>query len=259
MTATALEELALPPELSSALERLAAELTAAAGENLKSLVLYGGLARGRYRPGRSDVNVAVVLADAGASELEKLAPALRAAWRSVRADPFIILAAEIPRVLDVFPTKLLDIQSRHVLLAGADLFQGLEVRPEDVRRRAEQELRKVVQRQDRNLSMRMRRTYVSIHDDPAALARSLAEVARPLALQLATLLDLSGRELPAEDRSAAIFAASAEPFGLDARVLARVAELRQQPAAQDGMASLYAQAMEQVARAAEVADRMETR
>jgi len=251
LTATALEELALPPELSSALERLAAELTAAAGENLKSLVLYGGLARGRYRPGRSDVNVAVVLADAGASELEKLAPALRAAWRSVRADPFIILAAEIPRVLDVFPTKLLDIQSRHVLLAGADLFQGLEVRPEDVRRRAEQELR--------NLSMRMRRTYVSIHDDPAALARSLAEVARPLALQLATLLDLSGRELPAEDRSAAIFAASAEPFGLDARVLARVAELRQQPAAQDGMASLYAQAMEQVARAAEVADRMETR
>ena len=48
-------------------------------------------------------------------------------------------------------------------------------------------------------------------------------------------------------------------YGLDGAVLARVAELRQQPAVQDGMARLYAQAMEQVARAAEVADGMEVR
>jgi len=51
----------VPPAVTEALEKLRAELTAAASDDLAALVLYGGLVRGRYQPGRSDVNLAVVL------------------------------------------------------------------------------------------------------------------------------------------------------------------------------------------------------
>ena len=48
---------------------------------LAGLLVYGGLARGRYRPGKSDVNVVVVLREAGAAALAAIAPALRTAGR----------------------------------------------------------------------------------------------------------------------------------------------------------------------------------
>ncbi len=58
-----------PAAIARAIERLKDELARAAGENLAGLILYGGLARGRYRPGKSDVNVVVLLHDASPSAL----------------------------------------------------------------------------------------------------------------------------------------------------------------------------------------------
>src|SRR5436305_13655719 len=107
-----------PPPVAAALDRLKDELSRAAGENLVALLVYGGLARGRYRPGKSDVNVAIVLRDAGAGALQAIAPALRTARRSVAVVPFILAAAEIPCAGLVFPTKLLDIKEHHIVLCG---------------------------------------------------------------------------------------------------------------------------------------------
>ena len=79
-----LEGLGAPAGVVAAIGRLHEELAGAAGANLAGLILSGGLARGRYRPGRSDVNVVVLLHDATAASLAPLAPPLQAAWRAVR-------------------------------------------------------------------------------------------------------------------------------------------------------------------------------
>ena len=45
----------VPPMIVASLERLKDELLRVAGDNLAGLILYGGLARGRYRVGKGDM------------------------------------------------------------------------------------------------------------------------------------------------------------------------------------------------------------
>src|ERR1700687_3745663 len=55
-----LESLGAPPQTAAALARLRDDLQRAAGKNLAGIILYGGLARGRYHPGKSDINLVVL-------------------------------------------------------------------------------------------------------------------------------------------------------------------------------------------------------
>jgi len=213
-----LEGLGLPADVSAALGRLREDLRRAAGTNLKGLLLYGGVARGRYRPGRSDINLVVLLADMSAAALQAIAPALRAAWRAARVEPMLLKPDEVRATTAAFATKFLDIKEHHVVLAGEDPFVGLEVPRELVRLRVEQALR--------NMMLRLRRRYITIADDPAAQVFALVEMARPLALELEALLRLAGKDAPKEDRTAALFEAAAQAFGLDREALARLADLR---------------------------------
>lgn len=243
-----LESRGVPGDVAAALGRLQETLERAAGANLAGLVLYGGLARGRYRPQRSDVNVAVVLRDTSAESLAAIAPALQAAWRAVRVEPFIVTAAEVPRLAEVFPTKLLDIQAHHLVLAGEDPFHGLEIAPEHLRLHVRQQLH--------NLALRLRRRFVSIAGDESALATTLGGVARALSIDLATLLQLAGKPTPAEDRSANVFEKAAQAFGLDREALAQLAVLRHGGSTAGDLATLYGKVLVNVARAAETADQL---
>lgn len=220
------EALPIPVAVASALGHVRDEVVAAAGANLVALVLYGGLARGRHRGPSSNVDLAVVLEDASPDRIGEIAPALRAAGRAARVEPWVLERKEIPRVAEVFPTRILDIREHHLLLAGEDVFARVEIDAGRLRLRVEQELT--------NLSLRLRRQLVTLAGDPASMAAFLAGVARPLAIQLAVLLRLAGRELPDEDRTAAIFELAAGAFGLDGEALAALAALRQgQPGAGD--------------------------
>jgi predicted nucleotidyltransferase len=235
-----------PGAVAAALDRLKDELTAAAQGNLAGLILYGGLARGRYRPGKSDINLIVLLHDASAAALAAIAPALRTARRAAGVDPLLLTPAEVARVADAFPTKFLDIKNHHIVLAGTDPFAELEVSRERIRLRVEQELR--------NLLLRLRHSYVAVGGGAAMLTRALARVARPLALGLQALLQLAGKEAP--DRSADIFEAAVAAFGLEPEPLARLAELRQDTRPTGDVAALYQGVLAAVARAADSADEM---
>lgn len=239
---------AAPPAITTALQCLKDELTRAAGANLAGLVLYGGLARGRYRAGQSDVNVVVLLHDVSAAALAAVAPALRTARRAAAVEPMILTPGEVPTAAVAFPTKFFDIKDHHVVLAGDDSFANLDVPREAIRRRVAQQLR--------NLSLRIRRRYLTIVDDRDAQAATLAGVARPLALEAAALLRLAGQQVPQEDRTAAIFDAAATAFDLDRGALSRLAALRQQPESMDDVSGLFATVLAIVTRLADRADRL---
>jgi predicted nucleotidyltransferase len=247
--AISLDSLGLPPDVRGALERLREDISRAAGTNLAGLILYGGLARGRYRPDASDVNVVVLLGDAATESLAAIAPALRAAWRSHRVEPFILKLSEVESMADVFPTKLLDIQAHHVVLVGEDPFAGLEFKREHLRLRTEQELR--------NISLRMRRRFVSAFDDAATLATFLTNVAISLKVELGALLRLAGKDGPAENTSAAVLEAAAVAFDLDRDALSRVAAMRRGGGPADDLPGLYNRVLASITLAAEIADRME--
>ena len=235
----------IPREIATALELLQADLERLAGNNLAGLVLYGGLARGRFRPGKSDVNVLVLLHDASPSALLAVMPALLAARRSVGVDPMLLTPAEVPRAAAAFPTKFLDIRNHHQLLLGEDPFAALEVSREEVRRRVLQALQ--------NLLMRLRHGFLVAAGDPLTQTRMLAGVARPLALELQSLLALRGHDGNEDDSSAMVFAAAAAAFGLDAPPLAQLAGLRHDAVVEDP-AALFAAVLVVVARAVELVE-----
>lgn len=238
-----------PAEVADALESLRGNLIATAGDKLAGLVVYGSVARGRFRAGQSDVNLLVLLRDTSRRTLEAIAPALKTAWRAVRVEPLILGVGEIGRMADVFPVKVLEMQSHHVVLFGDDPLTGLEIKREHLRLRVEQELR--------NLLLRLRRRYLSVVGDDFAMSAALSGAARSLAVDLATLMQLAGKPLPDSSHSDDILAAAAEAFDLDGAALGRMAALRREETPGPGLAELYDQALRTIARVVDVADRLE--
>ncbi|HJQ22696.1 MAG TPA: nucleotidyltransferase domain-containing protein [Blastocatellia bacterium] len=247
--AVSLDHTEAPPEVRAAIARLRDDLARAAGANLAGLILYGGLARGRYRPGKSDINMVVLLNDTGTAALAAIAPILRAAWRAWRVEPFIIRPAEINQLVVAFPTKMLDIMRHHVVLAGADPFVDMQVSRAQVRLRIEQGLR--------NSELRLRRRYLSIFDDTQSLATTLADVAASLKVEFAAMLQLVHHDAPSEATSAAVLQAAAEAFDLDRTTLARIAALRREADQAEDLPALYDRTLAVIARAAEIVSAME--
>ena len=248
-----LDQLEAPAEVRAAVARLRDDLIREAGANLAGLILYGGMARGRYRPGRSDINVVVLLTETSTAALGKIAPILRAAWRARRVEPFIITPGEVASLSVTFPTKLLDIANCHIVLAGDDPFAGLTVPREMIRQRIEQSLR--------NIELRLRRRYVSIYDDPASLGNTLAETAAALKVELGALLELAGKDKPGSLTTAAVLRAAAAAFDLDGATLGRIAALRHPtdaaPAAPtDDMTALYDRTLRAIGAATTVVSSM---
>lgn len=235
-----------PPDVTAALDELCAELRAVAGDNLRAVVLYGGLARGRYRRGISDVNVLILLRDPSADAVAHIAPPLHDAWRGLRVEPFILGERELSRVVLLFPTKFLDIQLHHVVLLGDDPLAGIVVEHEHVRLRVEQELR--------NLALRMRRRLISIRDDRAELGASVANAAAPLAANLVALLHVSSESpSPSNQRAPALFDRAAAAFALDREALAAVRIARDAGPSAEVSLEMYGRVVATIIRAADIA------
>jgi hypothetical protein len=238
-----------PEEVVSALERLRQQLELIAKDNLVALLVYGGLARKRFRPDKSDVNVLVVLRDAGTERLAEIAPTFREAWQQARVEPLLLTQNEMEEAADVFPTKFLHIQQYHLMLVGEDPFANLQINHKFLQMRVEQELR--------NLALRLRRRYLSICDEPGRMQVTLAEIVPPLSATLYSLLVLSKKSPSHDGSSQAILQAAAEAFQLDAQALESAASLRRDIESGIDVGSVYGKVMTSIEKAADVANSME--
>jgi predicted nucleotidyltransferase len=197
-----------PADLQAGLAALLAGLARLAPA--PAVVAYGSLVKGDFRPGESDVNLAVVLASAEPAVLVALRAPLRAAFRAIRARPFLITHAEIPRLAVSYPIKLADIRDHHDVLAGDDPFAAVEIDPTHLRLRVKQELR--------NHLLRLRSEYVLAGDDEHQLARTLYASASSIGVELGAMLRVLGKRLARGDL-AEVCAAAAEHVDPDGGVL----------------------------------------
>lgn len=121
------------------LEELVAQLRAAFGAELRSVVLYGSAASGEHIPQRSDYNVLVLVDVLDVARLDAVAAVVRAWSEAGNPPPFTLTMEEWRRSADIFPMEYSDIQERHRVLHGASPFDGLRVAPADLRRQLESE------------------------------------------------------------------------------------------------------------------------
>lgn len=240
-TKETLERLSLPDTVKQSLAHLVEDLKRVAGDNLAGVVVYGGVARGSYTEGKSDINLIILLKDAAGPRLDALSPVLKSAWRNIGIDTMILTPGEVKTSADAFPVKFLHIKEFHLVLFGEDYFSSIEVDPEHLRLRLEQELR--------NLSLRLRKRYIAAASDGIMVARILSEAAAPLAVLLRALLRLSGNAEPQDNSTACAFAAASSAFDLDSEALAMAAAMRHDSKCAIPAKELYARFMQSVDRA----------
>jgi predicted nucleotidyltransferase len=153
-----------------------------------SAVLYGSAARGDFLPGRSNINLLLVMDDASPSRLTALGTAFAAWRRATWESPLVITRAEWERASDVFPIEITDMRAGYRVLRGSDPVAGAVVEPGDLRQALERELRGKL--------LRLRQGYAAAAGDAQALGLLAAASAPAILVLLRSLLTLAGRPVP---------------------------------------------------------------
>jgi predicted nucleotidyltransferase len=169
-----------------------------------SAVLYGSASRGDYIPGRSDVNLMLVLDEVTTATLRALGRAF-AIWRkSTPEPPLLISRTEWTRASDAFPIEITDMRLSYQVLRGADPLQGVQVDTGD--------LRKALEREFRGKLLRLRQGYATYAPEPGALGRLGLESAATILVLLRGVLVVLGRPVPLDSTELSTAAAGAIGF-----------------------------------------------
>jgi hypothetical protein len=126
----------------ASLDRVRRQLHELFGDALRAIALTGESAGAGYRPGRSLLELAVLLDAVTPEVLRRVRPHLRGWERRRVATPLLLDARWLEGSRDVFPIEFLELREHHVLLHGeGDPFANLPVQPDHLRLEVEKQLR----------------------------------------------------------------------------------------------------------------------
>jgi predicted nucleotidyltransferase len=169
-----------------------------------SAVLYGSAARGDFIPGRSNINLMLVLEELTPATLRELSRAFTG-WRKGTPEPPLVLSRiEWGRALDAFPIEVTDMRTSYRVLRGSDPLQSVRVDRSD--------LRKALEREFRGKLLRLRQGYATYAPDPAALGHLSLQSAATILVLLRGVLTLIGKPVPSDSLELAATAAAAVGF-----------------------------------------------
>jgi hypothetical protein len=170
---------------SAALRPLAADLHRIFGPRLEAVVAYGWQRHGPV-PGLALVQ-SLTLDDLNACA------ARVASWtRAGAATPLLLTTSEFARSLDAFPIEYGEIIAHHHVVAGRDPFEGLSIRPEDLRRACEVQVKSHL--------LHLREDYMEAAGKPGEVAALVSESAPGFVglLRLLARLNHAPHDSPAE-------------------------------------------------------------
>lgn len=140
-----------------------------------------------YHPG-APRPICVVLETFERDTLRPLNARLKELWHNAHVEPMFVLSADISRIADAFPIKVLELRDRSRVLCGTNPFEGVEVDREHLRLRLEQETR--------NHLIRTRRQWLMSVNEPRQLRQALERSNAVLNQALLTFWVLRQRTKP---------------------------------------------------------------
>lgn len=112
----------LPREMRETLRAYLNDVTTVFGTTLESAILYGSAARGEFQPGRSNLNVLLLLARHDIEALTRYAKVHRRWKKEGIVVPLLFTSEDLRASLDLFPLEYLELRRDHVVLSGKDPF-----------------------------------------------------------------------------------------------------------------------------------------
>ncbi len=160
------------------------------GEALQSAYLYGSAVRGGWSPKTSDINLLLLVESGDYSKWPDAADVVKRKLKKGFAVPLVLSENYVRSSLDVYPMEFLDIKLFHECLLGDDLFEQLNIRPEDLRLQAEREIK--------GKWVHFRQAALERGASTAAIRELLAASSSAWASVFQALLAIDGREVPAD-------------------------------------------------------------
>jgi hypothetical protein len=117
----------LPEQTQKLLQSYSKDVKAAFGEQLEGLLLYGSAVRGEFLPGRSNLNLLLVVNGYDAAMLKRYQPVHKRWGKEGIIIPLFLTDQEIRASSALFPLEFLEIQEHHRVLGGRDPFVGFHV------------------------------------------------------------------------------------------------------------------------------------
>lgn len=206
--------LALPSNVRDRLTEWTKSLEAALGDDLVAILLTGGVARGDFRPGESDVNAIIVLRHATFEKLDAISSAMQAVRYGARLEPTILTEDELPGACDAFPLLYDEIKRWHIILVGRDPFASAVVHDTHRRLRIEQELREA--------QIGLRRVVTDALGAREAIGGAVARKVRQVRRPLRALLAL--KSMTCKDDLASVLACAGGLYNVDVSALSKPRE-----------------------------------
>ena len=174
--------------VKEALNGLVADLRAAHGDKLASIVLYGSAAAGDHIELRSDYNLLIVLNKITPEDLRQAQAPMREWQRLGHPLPVYFTVEELSDAADVFPIEFHQMANARLVLYGHDPFEFAQLSDQNLRHQTEYELRsKLIQ---------LRRLYIPASVSVEKLCDLMTDSLSSFAAIFRAVLLLHGQEAP---------------------------------------------------------------
>ena len=164
-----------------------------AATNVECVILFGSAARGDFRPGHSDLNVACILHSLTVEELGRLAGVVNW-WCTEQKEPapLFFTKDELRQAADVFAIETLDMKHGRRVLYGKDIVAEIEVPMNLHRVQVEHDLRTMV--------LKLRQRYLRAPGNSKELAPVLRRSFSGVLTLLRHVVIAFGEEPPLAER-----------------------------------------------------------
>jgi Nucleotidyltransferase domain len=193
----------------STAQKLARQFVSTFDSEVRSVLLFGSVARGEAIPGMSDINVLVLLDAVTASVMAKVAPLAQQWIRAGNTPPLVFSQEEWLGMRDTFAIEIADMQDAREVIYGDDPVSVDALTRSDLRLHTERELRQTL------LNLRLRMLLAANH--PRELGSLLVAGLPSFSAYMRAILRLAG-ERPATqteavfERTGAVIDADATPL-----------------------------------------------
>jgi len=117
----------LPDETQKLLQAYTKDVKSTFGDQLDGLLVYGSAVRGEFLPGRSNLNLLLLVTGYDAAMLKRYEPVHKRWNKEGVVAPLFLTEEEIRTSSALFPIEFMEIQEHHRVLGGRDPFVGFHV------------------------------------------------------------------------------------------------------------------------------------
>lgn len=210
-----MEQLKIAGRYKGVLQDFTQDLKGIYREELVSLILYGSATSGEFVDKHSNLNLLVVLKNAGLEAIKRSSKLIRR-FKTVSA--LFLTEDYIANSTDIFPIEFLDMRENYFVLYGKDLLKDIQIDMRNLRFQCEQELKAKL--------LKLRQAYLLLNNSSSAL-RSLLFVSLTSTLHiLRNVLRIKGKKPPYLKNE--VIKELAAEFKIDIRVWEKILSAKNQ-------------------------------